>query len=56
VSRGDAEWSSMRLVIGIVPILLGTHSLQILEGKSLLCTERGGITVLDLERLSRFGG
>jgi hypothetical protein len=24
--------------------------------QSLLCTERGGITVLDLERLSRFGG
>ena len=31
-------------------------SLQILEGKGLLRTEHGGITVLDLERLSRFGG
>ena len=31
-------------------------SLQILEGKGLLRTEHGGITVLDLERLSRYGG
>ena len=31
-------------------------SLQILEGKGLLRTEHGGITVLNLERLSRFGG
>lgn len=31
-------------------------SLQILEGKGLLRTEHGGITVLNLDRLSRFGG
>jgi len=31
-------------------------SLQILEGKGLLRTEHGGITVLDLGRLSRYGG
>jgi CRP-like cAMP-binding protein len=31
-------------------------SLQILEGKGLLRVEHGGITVLDLERLSRYGG
>jgi CRP-like cAMP-binding protein len=31
-------------------------SLQILEGKGLLRVEHGGITVLELERLSRYGG
>jgi CRP-like cAMP-binding protein len=31
-------------------------SLQILEAKGLLRTEHGGITVLDLQRLSRYGG
>jgi CRP/FNR family transcriptional regulator, cyclic AMP receptor protein len=31
-------------------------SLQVLEGKGLLRVEHGGITVLDLERLSRYGG
>jgi CRP/FNR family cyclic AMP-dependent transcriptional regulator len=31
-------------------------SLKILEAKGLLRTEHGGITVLDLERLSRYGG
>jgi biotin operon repressor len=30
--------------------------LKILEGKGLLRVERGGVTVLDLARLSRYGG
>ncbi len=35
---------------------MANKSLQILEGKGLLRVERGGITVLNLERLARYGG
>lgn len=35
---------------------MANKSLQILESKGLLRVERGGITVLDLERLARYGG
>jgi CRP/FNR family cyclic AMP-dependent transcriptional regulator len=34
---------------------VANESLKLLEGKGLLRIERGGITVLDLDRLSRFG-
>lgn len=35
---------------------MANKSLQVLEGKGLLRVERGGITVLGLERLARYGG
>jgi CRP/FNR family cyclic AMP-dependent transcriptional regulator len=35
---------------------MANKSLQILESKGLLRLEHGGITVLDLERLARYGG
>jgi CRP/FNR family cyclic AMP-dependent transcriptional regulator len=35
---------------------MANKSLQILESKGLLRVEHGGITVLDLERLARYGG
>jgi len=35
---------------------MANKSLQILEGKGLLRVERGGIAVLNLERLARYGG
>ncbi|MCF8476700.1 MAG: Crp/Fnr family transcriptional regulator [Pseudolabrys sp.] len=35
---------------------MANKSLQILESKGLLRVERSGITVLDVERLARFGG
>jgi CRP-like cAMP-binding protein len=34
---------------------VANESLKLLEGKGLLRVERGGITVLDVDRLSRFG-
>jgi CRP/FNR family transcriptional regulator, cyclic AMP receptor protein len=35
---------------------MANKSLQILEGKGLLRVERGGITVLNVERLAHYGG
>ena len=35
---------------------MANKSLQIFEGKGLLRVERGGITVLNVERLARYGG
>ncbi|MGA7975161.1 MAG: helix-turn-helix domain-containing protein, partial [Pseudolabrys sp.] len=35
---------------------MANKSLQILESKGLLRVEHGGITVLNLERLARYGG
>jgi CRP/FNR family cyclic AMP-dependent transcriptional regulator len=35
---------------------VANKSLKILESKGLLRVERGGITILDLKRLSRYGG